>query len=54
MPGIMADFNRVLDAHSGEMATEEYKLEDGKGSVVLSGWKKPDGTLQIKIQCRNL
>ena len=30
----------------------EYKLEDKKGSIVLSGWKKQDGTAQIRAECR--
>lgn len=52
MPGIMADFNRMMDRRPGETVCEEYKLEDGKGSIVLSGWKKQDGTAQIRAECR--
>ena len=52
MPGIMADFDRMLGNRPGELISEEYKLEDGKGSLILTGMKKPDGTVQVDTQCR--
>ena len=52
IPGIMADFNRMLDCRPGEMVSEAYKLEDGKGTIILSGRKKKDGTVRVSAECR--
>ena len=44
MPGILADFNKMLDkAAAGEEVREEYILEDGKARIVLHGHKDKTG-----------
>ena len=52
MPGILADFSRMLDERPGETMTEEYRLEDGKGSLILTGFKRADRTTQVDITFR--
>ena len=37
IPGILADFQKMVKkAPAGEMVRETYKLEDGKGSLILT------------------
>lgn len=46
MPGIMADFNKMLDkAKTGEEVREEYILEDRKARIILHGHKDKTGIL---------
>ena len=52
MPGILADFNKMISAKPGSTVTEEYRLEDGRGVIILSGWQRKDGSAQIKVTCR--
>lgn len=40
VPGILADFLRMYgSARMGSPVKEEYKLEDGSGSIILSAMK---------------
>ena len=49
MPGILADFDRMLGAAKGTRVTEEYRLEDGKGSLYVTGKKTANGQADIDI-----
>ncbi len=51
IPGILADFNKMLaKSGSGHEVTEEYRLEDGKGSVFLRGRIMPSGEKEIEAE----
>ncbi|MCR5649695.1 MAG: hypothetical protein K6F86_00765 [Lachnospiraceae bacterium] len=44
MPGIIADFNKMLaSAPAGKEISEEYRLDDGKGSVIIKGKRSSNG-----------
>ncbi len=47
-PGILADFMKMLkSAPPDKIVTEEYRMEDGTGSVFMKGKKKHDGSVEI-------
>ncbi|MBR6222074.1 MAG: hypothetical protein IKQ71_01405 [Lachnospiraceae bacterium] len=47
-PGIFADFMKMLKSAPPEkIVTEEYRMEDGTGSVFMKGKKKHDGSVEI-------
>lgn len=49
MPNIAADFHKTLGkAKPNTTITEEYRLDDGMGTIVLSGQKKPTGERLIE------
>mgnify|MGYP002624059976 CR=1 FL=1 len=53
MPGIMADFRKMLAASPvGMPVMEEYKLEDGKAVITLSGRRLSNGAQEIDAQIR--
>ena len=52
MPGILADFEKMLSARPGERLLEEYRLEDRRGTVIVSGRKEPGKTMEIDFACR--
>ena len=48
MPGILADFKKMLSsAAPGEEISEEYRLEDGKGTVVVTGMRNASGEIRM-------
>ena len=50
VPGIMNDFNRMLhDCPAGESVQEEYRFEDGRSVVFISG-RRVDGTV-VSYDC---
>ena len=54
MPGILADFNKMLNAApAGKEVTEEYHLEDGKGVIIMSGRRTSDGQITMKSRIIN-
>ena len=54
MPGILADFDRMLKGAKGLQVTEEYRLEDGKGSLYVTGKKLQNGQADIDITVRRI
>lgn len=45
VPGIINDFHRMLqNKGTGEQVQEEYRLEDGRASVFVSGRVQKDGS----------
>lgn len=49
VPGILADFTKVMAHASGSApAREEYFLEDGRGSIVLTA-RKTGGKVEIDV-----
>ena len=52
MPGILRDFNQMLQENPGQTVQEEYRLEDGKGSLFLSGRLLKNGEQEIEIRCQ--
>ena len=53
MPGILRDFEGMLGSHPGSRVTEEYRLEDGKGTLILTGRQLKNGNRQLEISCRD-
>jgi len=53
MPGIMRDFTKMLDQRPGEQLREEYRLEDGKGTLILNGSKTAGKDPRIAFSCRD-
>ncbi len=49
MPGILADFDKILGKSKGSMVTEEYRLEDGKGSLYVTGRRSANGQTDIEV-----
>ena len=50
MPSVLADFNGMLQSvPPGKEIRETYRLEDGKGALVLSGMRRENGP-QIHAQ----
>ncbi len=54
MPGILADFDRMLGRAKGEQVMEEYRLEDGKGSLYVTGKRSANGQTDIEVNVANL
>ena len=51
MPGILSDFNRMLDQTTvGKEFSEEYRLEDGKGTIHVKGTRQRDGKISTDIR----
>ena len=51
MPGILSDFNRMLDQTPvGKEISEEYRLEDGKGAFHVKGFRQHDGKKSTDIR----
>lgn len=48
LPGILGDFKKMLRfAKLNTEVSEEYKIDDGKRSVKLTGKRLPDGNLKM-------
>ncbi len=54
MPGILADFDRMLGKAKGAQVTEEYRLEDGKGSLYVTGKRSANGQTDIEVTVRKI
>ena len=54
MPGILADFDRMLGKAKGTLITEEYRLEDGKGILYVTGKKSPNGQADIDVNVKKV
>jgi len=55
MPGIIADFSKMLSvANAGVMLKEEYALEDKKAVVYVLGTKRTCGQTDISIDIKKL
>ena len=53
MPGILSDFQKMLSSSTiGETVTEEYRLEDGKGIIVMAGKRDASGNVSIDAELR--
>ena len=50
MPGIIADFDRMLSATKGSLVTEEYRIEDGKGTLYVTGKRSANGQTDIDVK----
>lgn len=51
IPPVIADFKGMLEQSvPGTELTEEYRLEDGKGTIRLTGSRRTDGTKHVDIQ----
>ena len=51
MPGILGDFEKLLKKSAkGSQVSEEYRLEDGKGSVYVTGKKLSNGQNEIDVR----
>ena len=51
MPGILADYNRMLDhAPVGKEISEEYRLGDGKGAIHVKGIRQHNGKISTDIR----
>ena len=49
MPGIIADFDKMLNAAAvGELVTEDYRLEDRKATLRLTGKRTAGGAGRTK------
>ena len=48
LPGTLTDFQKMLAATApGKTISEEYRLEDGKGTLTLSGFRTASGSVEI-------
>ena len=55
LPGILADFQKMLtSAAPGKTMREEYRLDDGKGSILLSGVRTPSGKLELEAAFKDI
>lgn len=54
MPGILADFDRMLKKSKGAALTEEYRLEDGKASLYVTGKRSANGRADIEVNVADL
>ena len=52
IPDILADFDRMLGTAKGEMVREEYRLEDGKASLYVTGRRSANGQTDIEVSVR--
>ncbi len=52
MPGILADFDKMLKESKGAGVTEEYRLEDGKGVLYVTGKRSANGQTDIEVNVR--
>ena len=50
MPGILADFDRMLSKAKGAQTMEEYRLEDGKGVLYVTGKRSANGQTDIDVK----
>ena len=51
MPGILGDFDRMLKgAPAGKSLTEEYRLEDGKGVLYVTGRRLANGQVEMDVK----
>ena len=54
MPGILADFDRMLGKAKGDQVTEEYRLEDNKAVIYVTGKRSASGQTDIGIDIKRL
>ena len=54
MPGILADFDQMLGKAKGAQVTEEYRLEEGKGSLYVTGKRSANGQTDIEVTVRKI
>lgn len=51
MPGILGDFNRMLEgSQKGMTLKEEYRLEDGKAVLYVTGVRLANGQTDIDVK----
>ena len=43
LPGVLADFRAMLEKASSRPLREEYRLDDGRGILILTGSKDASG-----------
>lgn len=49
MPGIIGDFNKMLKKSAvGKSISEEYRLDDRTGIIVIKGCRLPDGSVKTE------
>lgn len=49
MPGIMGDFTKMLKATGvDKVISEEYRLDDGSGVIIVKGCRHADGTIKTE------
>jgi hypothetical protein len=54
MPGILADFDRMLKKSKGAALTEEYRLEDEKAVLYATGKRSANGQTDIEVNVRGI
>ena len=54
MPGILADFDKMLGKTKGAKVTEEYRLEDGKASLCVTGKRSANGRPDIEVDVKRI
>ena len=53
MPGILSDFQKMLSSSAiGETVIEEYRLEDGKGTIVMTGKRDASGKITMDAKLK--
>ena len=53
LPGILSDFNSMLkNAEIGKTVSEEYRIDDGSGTVWVSGERHADGKTNIRAHLK--
>ena len=51
MPGILADFEKMVkNTKAGEKITEQYRTEDKRAVLTVTGSKTGNGTLDMSIE----
>ena len=51
LPGILGDFQKMLAASAPDSPVrEEYRLEDGKGTLILTGMRKASGQTDVNAE----
>ena len=49
IPGIMGDFNKMLrKSRAGEWIAEEYRLDDGRGVIIVEWSRTANGEAKLK------
>ncbi|MCR5735005.1 MAG: hypothetical protein K6G22_10400 [Lachnospiraceae bacterium] len=51
MPGILADFEKMVKtSKAGQRIAEQYRSEDGRAELTVTGARNGNGTLDMSIE----